>query len=85
MNAPGHVFDEPGLAAAGRALEQHRKPGFPGGFKDLDLIGDGQIPGLGLQAAGPGECLVARMIGAGMRGRGAHGPILAIGVSGLPA
>ena len=48
---PGHVFDEAGLAAARRALEQHRQTRLVGGLEDLNLIAQRQVPGLIGQAA----------------------------------
>ena len=43
---PGHVFDEAGLAAARRALEQHRDALFEGRGEHLDLVGDREVVGL---------------------------------------
>ena len=50
--APGHVLDEARLAAAGRALEQDRQARGIGGLEDLDLVADGEVPGLVEQPAG---------------------------------
>ena len=40
---PGHVLDEPGLAAAGRALEHERQPARVAHLEDGDLVGRGEI------------------------------------------
>ncbi len=40
-----HVLDEARLAAAGRALEQHRQAARVGGREDLDLVADRQVVG----------------------------------------
>ncbi len=41
-----HVFDETGLAAAGRPLEHHRHAHGVGGLEQFHLVGDGAIVGL---------------------------------------
>ena len=40
---PGHVFDEAGLAAAGRPLEHHRHAHGVGRFEQRHFIGDGAV------------------------------------------
>ena len=40
-----HVFDETGLAAAGRAFQHHRHAHRVGGFVQFDLVGDGAVIG----------------------------------------
>ena len=44
---PGHVFDEAGLATAGRALEHDRQAARIGGFEQGDLARDRQVIRLG--------------------------------------
>ena len=43
VEAVHHVFQEPGLAATGRPLEQHRQPCPVGGQEQLDLVADRQV------------------------------------------
>ena len=46
VQPPGHVLDEAGLAAAGRALEEDGDLLLVGDLEEVDLVADGQVEGL---------------------------------------
>src|SRR3990172_11844856 len=74
---PGHVLDEAGLAAAGRALEQDGDVGFERGLEELDLVGLGDVVGLAVRGVFLDGVDAVAAVGLGLL-HGGHVPVLPV-------